>query len=518
MSKIFNQIGMKKVGRNAFDLSHDIKYSFNMGELIPTAVMDVLPGDTFRIRPENMLRFAPLVAPVMHRVLVKTNYFFVPNRLLWDKWEDFITGNDEIEPPYFQITPDMPTSSLGDYMGLPLHSTRVDGLDVSAFPFAAYTKIWDEYYRDQNLQTERFIPLADGIANSGYITIAEEEPYRRAWQHDYFTSALPFAQKGDAVTLPLLANGSSDVTLKTGLDTAGPPVPFYRSTTGTPLTSASLFAGTNGTFGPNIQAGGLVGRLDPNGTLEVDINAEASTIATLRTAFKAQEWLEKNARAGSRYIESIYAHFGIKSKDARLQRPEYIGGMVQNMTISEVLSTADTTETPVGGLAGHGISVGAGGQFNYTATEHGWIMGLISVVPDTAYQQGLPKMFSRTDKFDYFWPTFAHIGEQEININELYTDYTSLPEGAETFGYIPRYAEYRFISNRVAGDFRNTLEFWHLGRKFDSLPLLNESFIECNPSRRIFAVTSEDVNTIYAHTYNRVQAIRKIPKFGIPTI
>jgi hypothetical protein len=244
-----------------------------------------------------------------------------------------------------------------------------------------------------------------------------------------------------------------------------------------------------------------------------ELTAEAADINSLRRAFRLQEWLERNARGGTRYIESILAHFGVRSSDARLQRPEYLGGSKGKMVISEVLSTAETT-LPVGNMAGHGISVSGGNQFQYNVEEHGWIIGLISVTPDTAYQQGLHRSLNKFDRLDYFWPTFANIGEQEVKAKELYGDAVN---GGDTFGYVPRYAEYKYLNSRVAGEMKTSLDYWHLGRIFAAEPNLNGDFIACEPSTRIFAVEDANVDNIYGHIFNNIKAIRKMPKYGTPS-
>lgn len=512
MANIFKNIFLPKVGKNTFDLSHDVKMSFNMGDLVPNFLMDVLPGDSVNLSVEKMLRFQPLLAPIMHRVNVSAHFFFVPNRILWNNWEDFITGNADVVAPYINVTGAHGNGSLADYMGIPT-DTVTGSYKANALPFAAYAKIYDEYYRDQNLQPEKFIEMTDG-ENASYATYAEGDPFKRAWNHDYFTSALPFAQKGDEVEIPLLSDQSVDVTLK---------APNYNPHSiseldGDPAASSNqVVIDLNSKF----SAGGEPFAIDPSGNWEVDLSNEAATINTLRRAFRLQEWLEKNARAGSRYIESIKAHFGVNSSDKRLNRPEYIGGSKGRMTISEVLTSVSgigeepNTIDPTGTMRGHGISVAGGNNFSYKAEEHGFIIGILNVQPLTAYQQGLPRLFSREDKLDYAFPTFANIGEQAILNKELYVDTENRDE---IFGYIPRYSEYRYINNRVAGDFRDTLDFWHMGRIFGNLPTLNSAFIECDPTERSFAVANEDDHKILAHVFNNVKATRALPKFAVPTI
>lgn len=547
---IFNTVQGSNPSSNYFDLSHDLKFSCNMGNLIPTLCMDIVPGDKVNIGSESMLRFAALIAPIMHRVKVTQHYFFVPNRIIWDNWEDWITGNIDVEPPYLFVPQDqseneyvVAAGSIANYMGIPVKRQQnlSSNPKINALPFAAVAKIYFDYYRDQNNCTPAFVEnieawsiLSDGD-NSENGNSAMNEFFMdygklyRAWEHDYFTSALPFAQKGEDVMLPLGDFNDVDVFYQT------PPAPLtgaglFRNTGGAPI------AGADRNFlSQSSSASGFAGvgdaAYDPNGTLKAEtsaLEAGAASITNLRRAFKLQEWLEKNARGGTRYVESMLVHFGVRSSDARLQRPEYLGGSVQNMVISEVLSTAQTLDSdgavnnPVGQMAGHGISVGGSRRINYYAEEHGWIIGLLSIMPQTAYQQGIAKKFSRPDRFDYLWPSFAHIGEQAIWNQEVYWDLNrTRGENEDTFGYIPRYAEYRFENSRVAGQFTSNLDFWHLGRIFSDdnpPPALNQDFIYPNSSDfdRIFAVNSQVADTVYAHVLNKVKARRKLPKYGTP--
>lgn len=510
---IFKKVMMSKVDTNRFDLSHDVKISFKMGQLIPTCCMEVIPGDRVKLGVENMLRFAPLISPVMHKVNVTTHYFFVPNRLLWSNWEKFITGSEPVEAPYI-LTDEFLQGTISDYLGVPVVSGTPNPVMVSPMQAAAYLKIYDEYYRDQNLQTEKFVPLVDGDNSNEYLTLMNEFPQHRAWMHDYFTSCLPFAQKGDSVQLPLTIQNDIPVDY----DANGQPGQF-RDVNGNIITTPGSVTNATGPvpLASSMNVSGSPATYDPNGTLTVDVQSSATDINTLRRAFRLQEWLEKNARGGTRYVENILAHFGVKSSDARLQRPEYIGGSKQNMVISEVLSTAqnDTATVPVGQMAGHGISVGGGNTFGYRAEEHGFIIGIINVQPVTAYQDGLHKSFTRFDKLDYAWPTFANLGEQEVKNKEIFVNSA---EGENVFGYIPRYSEYKFMNSRVAGEMRSSLSFWHLGRIFQNLPTLSDEFIKCVPDPRIFAVVDPEHDHIYAHIFNNISAVRKLPRYGIPTI
>lgn len=516
MKNIFNSVMFNKPARSRFNLGHDVKLSFQMGELIPTCALEVIPGDDISISVENMLRFAPLISPMMHKVNVTTHYFFVPNRILWSEWEGFITGeNDAASAPYMNYDV-CEIGSLCDYMGIPTGEFALTQA-ASVLPIAAYVKIWDEYYRDQNLQTPKFETVISGGGGSHlYTPWLVDGPLRRAWMHDYFTSALPFAQKGDAVQIPLTSQ--DDIPVELIAPGAGTPHQLVtHKVTGAPIVAGDLTSDNSGQLGVGGPPSTTAVAIDPNGTLTVDVQAGATDINTLRRAFRLQEWLEKNARGGTRYVENILAHFGVKSDDARMQRPEYIGGAKQNMVISEVLATAENTEANVnvGQMAGHGISVGSGRRFNYRAKEHGWIIGIINVQPVTAYQQGLHKKFTRFDRLDYAWPTFANIGEQEVLNKEVYADHAT-PNGV--FGYVPRYAEYKYENSRVAGEMRDTLAYWHLGRIFETPPALNSAFIECVPDTRVFAVTEESADHIYAHVFNNITVNRALPRYGIPTI
>lgn len=508
---LFNSIQLQRPKLNHFDLTHDVKLTLDMGQLIPVMVLDTVPGDRFTIAHETLIRFAPLIAPVMHRMDVTIHTFFVPHRLVWEDWEQFITGASLAGPdagpvperPWLQLNTGTYTGSkLWDYLGFPNPDAVPPPapsavIDVDAKVFASYQCIFDNYYRDQNVQFAvdyKLVPGSNG-ANPDLQVLRN-----RAWEHDYFTSALPFAQKGSAVDLPL-----GNITLDPDWHLSTFNNPTFVEPSGD--YSQGDVENSNTGF---ISVGGNLSAFDPKGSL---IN-EPTTINDFRRAMALQKWLELNARGGTRYVESILTHFGVKSSDARLQRPEYITGTKTPVVISEVLNTTGTAELPQGNMSGHGISVSGGKRGSYFCEEHGYIISIMSVLPRTAYQQGVPRMYMRGSSLDYYWPSFANIGEQAVQNFELYVQHL-FPEN--TFGYVPRYSEYKYMPSRVAGDFKTSLDFWHLGRIFAAEPSLNPGFIVSNPTKRVFAVVDDDVNSLYAHVLNRVSALRPMPKFGTPS-
>ncbi len=522
---IFNEIKINKPSSNTFNLSHDRKMSLNMGTLTPTLVMDVLPGDNIKLTSTQMLRFAPMLAPVMHRIDVYQHFFFVPNRLNWSNWEDFITGgedgtSDPVFPTIQYNTTNSQIGTLTDYLGLPIIQDGIatGNVPVSALPFAAYQLIYNEFFRDQNLIPTTTTSLVDGDQPSSVKTTLMQLR-NRAWGHDYFTSALPWTQKGPEATIPL--GTTADINFQP-LGASAPDVTM-KQYDGTIAASGNTVISTNTAQTKNslINSGNNNDVIMDNSPfLVADLStATASSINDLRQAFRLQEWLEKNARGGSRYIEVIKSHFGVTSSDARLQRPEYLGGGKSPVSISEVLQTSETgvaleDSTPQGNMAGHGVNVGGGNNFSYYAQEHGYIIGLMSIMPKTAYFQGLPKHFRKFDKFDYYFPSFAHLGEQPILNEELYL--TTTASDQQTFGYTPRYAEYKHMLSSVHGEFKDTLRFWHMAREFENAPALNADFINCDPTKRIFAVELQESETIYAHIFHDLKAKRLMPYFGTP--
>lgn len=517
--KLFDSIKVRRPRLNKFDLSHERKMSMNMGWLTPIMCEEVIPGDKFRVKSEVFMRLAPMLSPVMHRCDAYVHYFYVPTRIIWEDFQEFITGGKDglAAPVWPNITINQEgvtdgywkNGGLSDYMGLPTFpqsATVTSSLSVSALPFRAYFKIWYEFFRDQNLDTTTDISLA-----SGNIAFADPEygkllsMRKRCWEKDYFTSALPFAQRGAPVTMPI--SGTASVTYKSTSD--------VKTAAGVPATGDVQAASGDLTDGVNDLR---IENID-----EVSMDNATTTINDLRTAVRLQEWLEKNARGGARYIEQLLSHWGVVGDDARLQRPEYLGGGKSPVVISEVVSTfQDDVSEPQGNMAGHGISVGNSNMFRKRFKEHGFVIGLLSVLPRTAYQQGVHRKWRRTTKLEYPWPEFANLGEQAIQNWELLYD-TQDPDYGGTWGYQSRYAEMKYGCSSVHGDMRGNLDYWHMGRIFDydpgdGAPPLDQFFMESDPTHRIFPVTDENVHKLYVQVFNKVDALRPLPYYGTPML
>lgn len=487
--------------RSKFSLSNTKLLSADMGELIPCGLTEVLPGDTIQQATTCMVRFSPLLSPVMHPTHVQLAHWFVPHRLVWDEWEDFITGGpDGMDDSVFP-TITMPAvggaavGSLADYLGVP---TGVNSLEVSALPFRGYAKIWNEWYRDQDLQAELTIDETSGPDTTTSTTLQ-----RAAWEKDYFTTSRPWEQKGPAITIPLGTTAPVEPA-------NGNPVTFGRGGT-----TAQLFAGSAGTNvpvnanspadpGPNTYL-----RWTANTGLYANLEGvSAITINLLREAFALQRFEEARARFGSRYVEYL-RYLGVRSSDARLQRPEFLGGGRYPVQFSEVLQTAEGDD-PVGELRGHGIGVARSNRYRRFFEEHGYVFSFLVVKPKTIYAQGLPRTWNRRTKEDFFQKELQHIGQQEVLNKELYAAH-SQPNG--TFGFQDRYDEYRRTESTIAGEFRTSmLDFWHFARQFSSDPALNASFIQCVPTEIPFAVPSQDV--LYVMCRHSIQARRIVAKTG----
>lgn len=516
---IFNGVGLQGVPKSKFDLGHEKKLSMQMGDLVPILCQEVVPGDKFQVNTETFLRMQALLSPVMHRVDATIHYFFVPNRLIWNEWEDFITGGrlGTSAPPWPNILMDnankarFATGSLADYLGLPDISgvAVTPAAPISALPFRAYQLIYDEYYRDNQLITPIDVDVTSGVMNTAGQLDRHMTMRKSAWEKDYFTSARPNTQLGAEINLPI----TNSVTYRTQSDVL--------STVGGNA-GANTLVGVDATAGKlainkaSAAAGGIAGRIENIQSVDSQI-----TINSMRRSLKIQEWLEKNMRAGSRYIEQIWSHFKVKSSDARLQRPEYLGGGKQMVTISEVLQTNSdpTATTPLATMAGHGYSVGNQARFSKFFEEHGFVMAIMRVLPKTSYQQGIERMWSRPDKFDYYFPEFANLGEQPLLNKEIY--YNPLASTANNdlpFGYQQRYAEYKYQPSTVHGEFKSSLAFWHMGRIFAAAPVLNGSFVEADPTNRIYAVTDPNVDKILVQIYHNISAVRPMPYYSIPSI
>lgn len=524
----FNRVSIDSPKRSKFDLSHEKKLSFNMAHLVPINCIEILPGDKFKVDTELMIRLAPMLAPIMHRVNVRVENFFVPTRLIWDESEDFFTGgpNGTSAPVAPTITTTLGMvndsyywiGSLADYLGLPLVNpgavSTPQPMTFSALPFRAYQKIYNDYYRDQNLEADLDISTASGAVSD---TEARKimDLRRRCWEKDYFTSALPFAQRGAAVNIPITDAEAAVDYMAQSLVLTEDGLP---ANVNTGIGVGGAVAGDMVVNKTGFDGSGTSGRIE--NIAGIDITGIGATINDLRTAVQTQKWLEKMALGGARYIEQILVMFGVRSSDARLQRPEYLGGGKQPVVISEVLSTVSnaTEDLPQGNMAGHGIAVGNRNGFTRSFEEHGYVISLLSVMPRTAYQQGLSRMWTRNTKFDYAWPDFAHLGEQAVSLGELYFDVGGDSVATDTFGYQSRYCEYKYMSDTVHGDFRTNLDYWHMGRKFDTPPALNKQFVEGNPTTRIFAVDDENTLHLYAQVYHRISAIRPLPYFGTPRL
>lgn len=542
---IFSQIPVKKRKSTRFNLTHEVKTTIGIGELVPYMCREVLPGDVWNVSSDFLCRFAPMLAPIMHNVNIRTECFFVPTRLLWKEWPDFITGGKDgtLQPikPYFvpsSISGSedprdilLRKSSLWDYMGMPIIDPQRDlnpmpsNLRIDLLPFLAYQMIHQEYYRDQNLTTAPFdFPLSGGDRTNSdqlYDILALRN---RCWEKDYFTGALPFLQRGPEAVLPL--GGDANVVFEPPLSTKANLVDMY----GVPLdpnpglTNPEYLVNDKATMvtTDSVSSGGIPTFYDPQGTMKADLStATAVTINDLRKTNAIQRFLENQARGGSRLTETILSQFGVLSSDTRMQRPEYLGGGSSPCVISEVLQTSETAETPQANMAGHGVGGGVNHGCLRRFEEHGFIVCLMSIRPRASYMPGVEPMYTRFDKFDYAWPELANLGEQPVYNRELFCDPDNTNVGDSIFGYVPRYADYKYILSKTTGEFRDTMDFWHLTRKFSNQPVLSPEFVEIRQSdaTRIFASGNESINQqIYVQILNKVSCVRRLPKYGIPML
>jgi hypothetical protein len=487
--------------RSVFNLSHEKLSTFNLGELVPLTIMDVSPGDMFRQNTSMLLRTQPLLAPVMHKVDVSIHHWFVPLRLLWDEFEDFINGGlDGTQDPTFptiDFASGVAESTLGDYFGLP---TGVNNLSVSALPYRAYSFIFNQWYRDQQLQTELAMSTASGLDSTTNTDLK-----KGCWGKDYFTSARPEPQLGSEVTIPLTGDAPVNLNPTTGV------LPLIKRASDHTNNSGSNGLGYNGSA-QFTNDGGTQQVFDPNGTLQADLsNVSAVDINQLRLASALQRFKEKMNNFGARYNEFLVSMFNVRPQDARMQIPEYLGGGKTTVQFSEVLQTSEGTD-PVGEMRGHGLAAGSTNKYRFMAPEHGFILTMAVVRPKTVYTDGQSRLWNRRSRYDYLLPDFAHLGDQEVLNKELYAAHTT-PDG--TFGFTPRYDDYRTMPNTVAGEFRSTLNYWHLARNFTSDPALNADFVECNPSDRIFATSEAQLMTRAIHS---IKAKRPLPVNASPRL